>query len=103
MSEDETELAPSESPTEHAYAWSVDNGADNTVPIWNAATNNAVAAGVCGVDRCIGRSVNRGAAVRDPQSQHNNSVGARSENLDPGCLGYGRADGDDACSGPHGD
>jgi hypothetical protein len=32
MREDETELAPSESPTEHAHAWSVDNWADNTVP-----------------------------------------------------------------------
>jgi hypothetical protein len=32
MSEDETELAPSQSPTEHAHAWSLDNWADNTVP-----------------------------------------------------------------------
>jgi hypothetical protein len=32
MSDDETELASSESLTEHAHAWSLDNWADNTVP-----------------------------------------------------------------------
>jgi hypothetical protein len=32
MSDDETELAPSLTPTEHAHAWSVDNWADNTLP-----------------------------------------------------------------------
>jgi hypothetical protein len=32
MSDDDTELASSESPTEHAHAWALDNWADNTVP-----------------------------------------------------------------------
>ncbi|UQX09648.1 hypothetical protein [Candidatus Mycobacterium methanotrophicum] len=47
MSEDETELASSESPTEHAHAWSVDNWADDTVPYLDARQRTTIWLRVC--------------------------------------------------------
>lgn len=47
MSEDETELAPSQSPTEHAHAWSLDNWADDTVPYLDTRQRTTMWLQVC--------------------------------------------------------
>lgn len=47
MTDDETELAPSQSPTEHAHAWSVDNWADDTVPYLEAPQRTTMWLRVC--------------------------------------------------------
>lgn len=47
MSDDETELAPSQSPTEHAHAWSVDGWADDTVPYLDARQRTTMWLRVC--------------------------------------------------------
>ena len=47
MSDDETELASTESPTEHGRAWSVDNWADDTVPYLDTRQNTTMLLRVC--------------------------------------------------------
>jgi hypothetical protein len=47
MSDDETELAPSLTPTEHAHAWSVDNWADNTLPYLDTRQRTTMWLRVC--------------------------------------------------------